>query len=211
MKPEPPSLPRFRYDKTRTISPNKKYYRHRRVNTICLNINEEAIIEFDSIEETCKWFNLTQNTIQRPFFQARDGILWIVLRGDIGTEKRIWFDDVDTLFSNAINSLPEKYRLQCNKLLESGENKRNYGPKPKISTVAVNLPQRIILRFSCINDTNRDFHVPTQQKPYFKSSNGDYWFIIRSDKKQFHENCTTGEIISTAMENLTPDQQKSLP
>ena len=113
------SLPLFRYD----ISPKKNYYRDCRVNTICLNVTEKKIIEFDSMVETCKWFNLTPGTIQRPFFQSRDGILWIVLRGDIDEEKRSWFDNPDTLFDSAIDSLLEKYRLQVYGLLESGENR----------------------------------------------------------------------------------------
>ncbi|KAL3890328.1 hypothetical protein ACJMK2_002613 [Sinanodonta woodiana] len=204
------TLPPFRYDKTRKISPNVSYYRDRRVNTICLNLNERKIVEFDSVKETCNWFNLTPDTIRRPFFQARDGILWIVLRGDIGEEARAWFDDADTLFSNAINNLPEKYRTQVTELLKTGENKTKYGPNPKIPTIAVNLTRRTIMRFSCINDTARHFKVCVSNKTFFKTSNGDYWSIIRGDKTQFDENSTTEEIISAAMENLSPDQQKFL-
>ena len=74
----------------------------------------------------------------------------------------------------------------------------------------MNLTQQTILRFSCINDTNSHFHIGTSKKPFFKSSEGDYWVVIRSDEKQFDENCTTEEIISNVMENLTPDQQISL-
>ena len=154
--------------------------------------------------------NLISKTIQRPFFQARDGILWIVLRGDIGEEKRSWFDNPKTLFNNAINSLPEKYRIIFNDLLRSGENKTKYGPNPKIPTIAVNLTQRTILRFNSINDTNRYFNICMSKKSFFKSPIGDYWIIFRGDNKKIDIFQRDEELIDAVMKNLTPDQKTAL-
>ena len=90
------------------------------------------------------------------------------------------------------------------------KTEQKYGPNPKIPTIAVNLTQKKILRFSSVNDTNDHFHIGVTAKPFFKSPDGDYWVVIRSDKKRFDDNDTTEEIISYAMDTLTLDQKKLL-
>jgi len=83
-----------------------------------LNISKKKIIEFDSAPETAEYFNIHQhyNDALPNYFIDR-GDIWIILRGDISEEKCAWFDDLETLFDNAVNNLPTRQRNDVKYLL----------------------------------------------------------------------------------------------
>jgi hypothetical protein len=109
---------RFQYDKTRKTLPDGVVMSWQR-NTICLNISKKKNIEFDSAPETAEYFNIYQhyNDALPNYFIDRVGDIWIILRGDISEEKCAWFDDLETLFDNAVNNLSTRQRNDVKYLL----------------------------------------------------------------------------------------------
>ena len=110
----PPPRPRFQYDKSRGLSSD-----HWDMNTICLNVNKKIITEFNSVPETAKHFGVYQRYRDDipEWLQDNIGDIWVVLHGDIPEEKRAWFDNPETLFDTAVDTLPERHRIVVKKLL----------------------------------------------------------------------------------------------
>jgi len=106
-----PPRRRFQYDKSRELSKN-----HWDMNTICLNITKKKIIEFDSYDDTFNYFKLPRRDGIPDYFY-HDGDIWMILTGYIPEEQQDWFNNLETLFDNAINNLDEEKRNTVKNLL----------------------------------------------------------------------------------------------
>ena len=105
-----PPPPLFQYDRSRRkVGPPN-------TNTICLNITKKKLIEFDSYCDTFEYFKLPRRDGIPDYF-CHDGDIWMIFTGYIPKQQQAWFNNLETLFDNAINNLDEEKRNTVKNLL----------------------------------------------------------------------------------------------